>query len=178
MIVKGHDFPNVTLVGVLAADMSLHVADYHANERTFALLTQAIGRAGRGSKPGYAVIQTYDPEHFAIQTAKAQDYESFYKKEIAYRSMLYYPPVWLLAERIKCTIAEQGQRVHLVGPADAAVSKINDIYHKVIYMKTESYDTLVELKDGLLAYIKSDNKEKNIFSDITIQFDFNPVSGF
>lgn len=195
MIVKGHDFPNVTLVGVLAADMSLHVSDYHAAERTFALLTQAIGRAGRGKEPGQAVIQTYDPEHFAIQTAKDQNYECFYEQEIAYRKMLSYPPVWNLlvvhcssadyyrlkeaagcfAEYLKGNITEQKKKVLLIGPADAAVAKVSDVYHKVIYMKTADYQMLVGLKDSLLAYIK---KEKNIFSDITVQFDFNPVSGF
>lgn len=94
MIVKGHDFSNVTLVGVLAADMSLHVNDFHAAERTFALLTQAAGRAGRGKLPGNVVIQTYDPDHYAIRTAKEQDYEAFYDKEIEYRRLMHYPPVW------------------------------------------------------------------------------------
>ena len=195
MIVKGHDFPNVTLVGVLAADMSLHVSDYHAAERTFALLTQAIGRAGRGKELGQAIIQTYDPEHFAIQTAKEQNYERFYEQEIAYRKMLSYPPVWNLlvvhcssadyyrleeaagcfAEYLKGNITEQKKKVLLIGPADAAVAKVSDVYYKVIYMKTADYQMLVGLKDSLLAYIK---KEKNTFSDITVQFDFNPVSGF
>ena len=82
MIVKGHDFPNVTLVGVLAADLSLNENDYRAGERTFQLLTQAVGRAGRGSKPGEAVIQTYQPDHYAITCAAAQDYKSFYEEEI------------------------------------------------------------------------------------------------
>ena len=94
MIVKGHDFSNVTLVGVLAADMSLHVNDFHAAERTFALLTQAAGRAGRGKLPGNVVIQTYAPDHYAIRTAKEQDYEAFYDKEIEYRRLMNYPPVW------------------------------------------------------------------------------------
>ena len=83
MIVKGHDFPNVTLVGVLAADMSLHVSDFHASERTFQLLTQAVGRAGRGKLPGAAVIQTYAPDNFAVEAARDQDYDRCYGKEIA-----------------------------------------------------------------------------------------------
>ena len=92
MIVKGHDFPNVTLMGVLLADMSLYANDYRAAERTFQLLTQAAGRAGRGSRPGEVVIQTYEPEHYAIIHAAHQDYEAFYREEIAYRRILRYPP--------------------------------------------------------------------------------------
>ena len=92
MIVKGHDFPNVTLVGVLAADMSLYTGDYRSGERTFQLLTQAAGRAGRGERPGEAVIQTYDPSHYAIETAAKQDYEAFYEEEIRYRELMGYPP--------------------------------------------------------------------------------------
>ena len=79
MIVKGHDFPNVTLVGVIAADLSLNMDDYHCGERTFQLLTQAVGRSGRGNRPGQAVIQTYQPEHYSIQAAAIQDYKKFYK---------------------------------------------------------------------------------------------------
>lgn len=93
MIVKGHDFPKVTLVGALAADMSLYTDDYRSGERTFQLLTQAAGRAGRGDRPGEVVIQTYDPEHYAIEASAAQDYEAFYEKEIRYRSLMGYPPV-------------------------------------------------------------------------------------
>lgn len=194
MIVKGHDFPNVTLVGVLAADMSLHVADYHAAERTFQLLTQAVGRAGRGQLPGQAVIQTYDPEHFAIQTAKAQDYEAFYQHEIAYRKMMHYPPIWnmllvhcmgkneqitqqtaqLMADKLQSAIQRSGKPVLLVGPADATIAKVNDIYRKVLYMKAADYQTLVALKDALEQF----GKKTNAFSNVTIQFDFNPSSGF
>lgn len=92
MIVKGHDFPNVTLVGVLAADLSLNDSDYRAGERTFQLLTQAAGRAGRGAKPGEVVIQTYRPDHYSIIRAAAQDYESFYEEEVLYRELGAYPP--------------------------------------------------------------------------------------
>ena len=92
MIVKGHDFPDVTLVGVIAADLSLNMDDYHCGERTFQLLTQAVGRSGRGNKAGHAVIQTYQPEHYSIQAAAIQDYEKFYKEEMMYRMLLDYPP--------------------------------------------------------------------------------------
>ena len=92
MIVKGHDFPNVTLVGILAADLSLNQNDYRAGERTFQLLTQAAGRAGRGQKPGEVVIQTYQPEHYSIVHAARQDYAGFYEEEIAYRELMQYPP--------------------------------------------------------------------------------------
>lgn len=195
MIVKGHDFANVTLVGVLAADLSLHVADYHAPERTFQLLTQAAGRAGRGEEPGEVVIQTYDPGHYSIVTACKQDYEAFYKQEIEYRKMLLYPPVWnmlvilcaspeeehagsgakKLAEQIDGRIAgEKAEKIYLIGPADAAIAKVNDIYKKVIYLKTKKYSTLVELKDMLEQFTR-DNRD---FKDVMIQFDFNPMNSF
>ncbi len=189
MIVKGHDFPNVTLVGVLAADLSLSVSDYHAPERTFQLLTQAAGRAGRGREPGEVVIQTYQPDHYSIQTAKEQNYEAFYEQEILYREMMLYPPVWnmlvvLCASKREQTaydcaakLAEQigGERqVQVIGPADAAVAKVNDIYKKVLYLKAEDYGKLVEIKNRLEHFMR-DNRA---FSDTIVQFDFNPVNGF
>ena len=88
MIVKGHDFPNVTLVGILAADLSLYSDDYRSAERTFQLLTQAAGRAGRGKREGEVVIQTYSPEHYSIEKAAAQDYEGFYQEEMNYRELM------------------------------------------------------------------------------------------
>ena len=192
MIVKGHDFANVTLVGILAADMSLHVSDFHAAERTFQLLTQAAGRAGRGDSPGHVIIQTYDPEHFAIQTAKNQDYEAFYEQEKTYREMMYYPPIWnmlviwcssmdeqLLEQAVshlhqEVVIAKGTKLAQIVGPADATISKVNDIYRKVIYIKTSEYDTLIAMKDAIETMAASDAICKNI----NIQFDFNPMSGF
>ena len=106
MIVKGHDFPNVTLVGILAADLSLHVGDYRAGERTFQLLTQAAGRAGRGGRHGEVVIQTYDPEHYSIVYAAKQDYKGFYEEEILYREMLAYPPA---AHMLAVLVASAGE---------------------------------------------------------------------
>ncbi len=112
MIVKGHDFPNVTLVGVLAADLSLNAGDYRAGEKTFQLLTQAVGRAGRGELPGEALIQTYQPEHYAVVCAAEQNYEKFYNEEIIYREMVGYPPVsHMLAVQIFSRSEESGRRL-------------------------------------------------------------------
>ena len=92
MVVKGHHFPNVTLVGVIAADSSLNIDDYRATERTFQILTQVAGRAGREQLEGNVIIQSYNPENFSIQDAKKQDYNLFYNTEIAIRKQLNYPP--------------------------------------------------------------------------------------
>ena len=198
MIVKGHDFPNVTLVGVLAADMSLHVSDFHAAERTFQLLTQAAGRAGRGQEPGDVIIQTYSPKHYAVLTSKEQNYEDFYEQEITYRRMMSYPPVWNLlvimcaseqeqklisaaakmVKRLKYHMDNEellkDEKIQMIGPADASVAKVNDIYRKVIYIKTKEYQKLVLLKERMEYYVQ-DNKD---FQNISVQFDFNPMSSF
>ncbi len=198
MIVKGHDFPNVTLVGVLAADLSLHVSDFHAAERTFALLTQAAGRAGRGKEPGQVIIQTYQPQHYAVLAAKEQDYEAFYAKEIEYRRMLFYPPVWTmlvihascvdeaaaakLLKRFAAVLEEwelfkkayEDRKLQLIGPSDAAIGKIKDIYRKVLYIKAESDRMLIAAKDFLEEKLKSELDA----AEVNIQFDFRPVSGF
>lgn len=191
MIVKGHDFPNVTLVGVLAADLSLYVSDYRASERTFQLLTQAAGRAGRGDKPGEVVIQTYQPNHYSVVTAANQDYETFFKQEMEYRKMLCYPPVWhmlvvlvaakeegrviALAKQLKQIVAEKKvPDLFLVGPADAAIARVNDIYKKVLYLKHENYEVLISMKDLMEQFLNENGK----FGDIMVQFDFNPMNGF
>lgn len=190
MIVKGHDFPNVTLVGVLAADMSLYTADYRSGERTFQLLTQAAGRAGRGEKPGEAVIQTYDPSHYAIETAAAQDYEAFYGEEIRYRELMGYPPVEnLLAVFVSGedeALLEKGCRylkeyilrvsrgtreVQVIGPAGPGIDKIKDVYRRVIYVKAGRYEILVEIKNRVERYIEINSG----FDRMRIQFDFNPM---
>ena len=185
MIVKGHDFPHVTLVGVLAADLSLHSGDYRSAERTFQLLTQAVGRAGRGSSPGEAVIQTYQPEHYSIQAAARQDYDSFYEEEMGYRRLLGYPPAsHMMAVLGSCreeTLLAQGmeylkkfvQRVygkpdlHLIGPAPQTVGKVKEQYRKVLYLKHPREEVLIYVKDKLEQYIEINSG----FRSILIQFD-------
>ncbi len=192
MIVKGHDFPNVTLVGILAADMSLYSGDYRAAERTFQLLTQAAGRAGRGRSRGEVVIQTYSPEHYSIERAAAQDYEGFFSDEMEYRKLMGYPPVeQLLAvlmlgpdEKLLETAAkylrEFALRVDrkgvlkIIGPASPYVAKVSDVYRRVLYLKGRDYRLLIELKNRMEQYIEI-NKG---FQTMRIQFDFNPMNVF
>ena len=169
MIVKGHDFADVTLVGILLADMSLHCSDYRAAEITFDLLTQAAGRAGRGDRKGNVVIQTYDPEHYSIVHAAGQDYDAFYDEEMGYRELMGYPPSnHMMAVRISCADADLAtklsdelykltsvdDKVNIIGPADAAVYKINDIYNRVIYYKCRDYALLIQIKDIIENYLK------------------------
>jgi primosomal protein N' (replication factor Y) len=182
MIVKGHDFPKVTLVGILAADLSLHSPTYDAAERTFDLLTQAAGRAGRGNLPGQVLIQTYSPEHYSIQTAARQDYEGFYAEEIPYRQMLHYPPVYAMmtvlftakdekaAERTARACAELVSLypVEIIGPCDAAVGKINDTYRKVIYVRHGEREKLVMIKNRL----EQAAPWKEEHPEVQAQFDF------
>ena len=92
MITKGHDFPFITLVGVISADTSLNMPDFRAAERTFQLITQVAGRGGRGDTPGKVIIQTFNPDHYALKHAQNHDYKSFYEEEIDFRKALQYPP--------------------------------------------------------------------------------------
>ncbi len=187
MIVKGHDFPNVTLVGVLAADLSLNVSDYRAGERTFQLLTQAVGRAGRGEIPGEAVVQTYQPDHYCIESSIEQDYLRFYEEEMSYRQLVSYPPAAnLFAIHGSCedeTLLEMGmdyigrylkkidtkKRLGIIGPANESVAKIADMYRKVIYVKQEDVSYLLRMKKKLERYIEINSG----FKQIKIQFQMN-----
>jgi primosomal protein N' (replication factor Y) len=189
MIVKGHDFPKVTLVGILAADMSLSVGDYRAAERTFDLLTQAAGRAGRGEDPGEVVIQTYQPEHYSIVAAAAQDYLSFYKEEIIYRKLASYPPVWhmlavmTVADEEKYGLDRAGvykeiadgvlsadEAGYTIGPAPAAISKLRDRYRSVLYIKHKDSERLVDVKDSIEEYM-SMHPDRHVLTF----FDFDPL---
>lgn len=184
MIVKGHDFADVTLVGILLADMSLHCSDYRAAEITFDLLTQAAGRAGRGDRKGNVVIQTYDPEHYSIVHAAGQDYDAFYDEEMGYRELMGYPPSnHMMAVRISCADANLAtklsdelykltsvdDRVNIIGPADAAVYKINDIYNRVIYYKCRDYALLIQIKDIIENYLKCN---VSCYKECHVVFDF------
>ena len=199
MIVKGHDFPNVTLVGILAADLSLNASDYRAGERTFDLLTQAAGRAGRGDKQGEVVIQTYQPDHYSIQFAKDQDYEGFFEEEYAYREFLLYPPAaHMLAVQIQSADQETGQALAVelkkiseerfqavpenatgpadekpvvIGPAAPGIAKIKDIYRFVLYYKHQKYDTLIQVKNDMEEYL-----ERHKEWDALVSFDFDPLN--
>lgn len=192
MIVKGHDFPNVTLVGILAADMSLYSNDYRCGERTFELLTQAAGRAGRGDLHGEVVIQTYSPEHYSIRMAARQDYEGFYEEEMRYRELMDYPPVSsLLAVLITggdekhlelaagylkdfALRADKKQCLQVIGPASPYIGKVNDEYRRVIYLKCRQKEELIRQKDLLEQYIDINTG----FNSLRIQFDFNPMGIF
>ena len=187
MIVKGHDFPDVTLVGIVAADLSLNAEDYRCSERTFQLLCQAVGRGGRGNKPGEAVIQTYHPDHYSIQAAAVQDYEAFYQEEMSYRMLLDYPPAsHMMAVLGSCPEEEllvqamhylelyihrvyKEKDLHVIGPAYASVGKVKDICRQVIYLKHEKQETLVRIKDQLEKYIEINSGFRKLY----IQFDFS-----
>lgn len=201
MIVKGHDFPNVTLVGILLADQSLNASDYRSAERTFQLLTQAAGRAGRGKYPGDVVIQTYEPEHYSIVHAAHQNYEEFYREEMVYRKLLRYPPAeHLLAIQIISRSEEHASlfahktralleqltaeareknpdRLLFIGPAPAVLEKLRDEYRYVIYVKSPDYDTLIVCKDGVEAAAERAAKASREM-DTMFQFDFDPINAF
>ena len=187
MIGKGHDFNNVTLVGALAADLSLFANDYRASERTFQLLCQVAGRAGRRERYGEAVIQTYQPEHYSITAAKKQDYEEFYQQEITYRKMLQYPPLGHLLAILLVSLDEKqvekasillteaakekmGEKV--IGPANAYHYRLKDRYRKVIYLKESDLEVLLEVKNYLEGFVDY----SNYFQKVNVYFDRNPLT--
>lgn len=191
MIVKGHDFPLVTLVGIIAADLSLYAQDYRASERTFQLLTQAIGRAGRKSDHGEAVIQTYHPENYSIVAASRQDYKEFYNQEILYRTISGYPPVMqMMAILITSDQIEDGRAAgewlktelehmqeadcHVIGPVDAGIFKLKDRYRTVLYLKHSDIHALTGIKNKLELKLKTCKTAEHT----DIYFDLNPMTGY
>ena len=182
MVAKGHDIPDVTLVGILAADSTLNMPDFRASERGFSLLTQAAGRAGRGDKPGRVVLQTYDPENEIITLAARQDYETFAGHELAMRKELLYPPygeilkvtvvdkeekkAWELADEMAQFLrgrygAEHWERTEIMGPFPSGVAKVRDLYRINIVVKSQAME---QVKACLLA--SRYRTVKNVFFDV------------
>jgi primosomal protein N' (replication factor Y) len=161
MIAKGHDIPNVTLVGVVSADIGLGMPDFRAAERTFQLLTQVAGRAGRGSVPGIVLVQTINPDHYAVRLAAAQDYPGFYQKELHFRRMMHYPPFSAMAnvlvraekkENVLRMSSELGlllnpppEKLKIMGPAEAPVPRLKNEYRYQFLVKAASRKVLNEL---------------------------------
>lgn len=190
MVAKGLDFPNVTLVGVIAADLSLNLPDYRANERTFQLITQVSGRAGRGKKAGRVVVQTYTPESFSIKYAVENDYYSFYKEEIEIRRAMNYPPfskilcINLSSEKEELlikSIQNIGNKLHsklnnndkieVLGPCPCSISKIKNAYRWQIIIKGDfNLEEAKEIRD--LTY----NELNSVYTDIRVNIDINPSS--
>ena len=191
MIVKGHDFPYVTLMGVIAADLSLHTADFRAAERTFQLITQAAGRAGRGTRPGEVVIQTYQPEHYAVVHAAIQDYDGFYELEIQLRKLQSMPP---FGDLVSVTYTGQEEAAVLrgsakfrdsltaclrlpeyrenqctvLGPAPCAVPKINYNFRYRLTVRCGATRQMRQLIAHLLRQFSQDklNRGVNAFADV------------
>jgi primosomal protein N' (replication factor Y) (superfamily II helicase) len=169
MLAKGHDFPNVTLVGVVSVDAGLALPDFRSAERAFQLITQVAGRAGRGNLPGRVLIQTYHPNHYALRHAAAQDYQSFYEEEIRYRRNLSYPPFVSLASmlvhgddlgRAQATAAEirraldeanAEQSCRILGPAPAPLSRLRGEHRIQILLKSRSRPRMRQVIDMALA---------------------------
>jgi primosomal protein N' (replication factor Y) len=168
MIAKGHDIPNVTLAGVVSADVGLGMPDFRAAERTFQLLTQVAGRAGRGCLPGIVLIQTINPDHYAVRLAAAQDYHAFYEKELTFRRMMHYPPFSAMAnvlirsakqEVAMRLSAELGhfltpppEKLKVLGPAEAPVPRLKAEYRYQFLIKAASRKALNELLRSVQQY--------------------------
>jgi primosomal protein N' (replication factor Y) len=174
MVAKGHDFPNITLVGIICADLSLSFPDFRAGERTFQLLAQVAGRAGRGEAPGRVILQTYNPEHFSILAAREQDFLSFYSQEIEFRKALCYPPVSRmiqlkisgkdkqqtkhharslgdLCRDLKSRYAASFAPVIMMGPIEASLPRIAERYRWQILLKCENAGILHAFMGRLMA---------------------------
>ena len=189
MVAKGLDFENVTLVGVISADTMLHINDYRSAERTFAMLEQVTGRAGRGAKKGRAVIQTYLPEAEAVSLVKTHDYDAFYESEAVRRSLMWYPPY----SQIVCVLfsagsealamraaryymkqlgaaRDWGQKAQILGPVPASISKMNNKYRYRIIIKCEDCDALGER----LLNAEKACRTHEIYKSVSVVTDKNP----
>ncbi len=178
MVAKGLDFPNVTAVGVLAADMILNLPDYTAAERTFQLLTQVAGRAGRGDKPGRVIVQTYNPEHYSILAAQDHDYRRFYQKEIQVRALMDYPPfcymirilvsdyhvegILELLQKAADGVAEKYPDIRLLGPSEAPVGMVRKRHRFHLILKGKCLDSLREAAEYGQTLMNLSRKSKTL----------------
>lgn len=192
MISKGLDFKNVTLVGILAADMSINIPDYRASERTFQIITQVAGRAGRGEKQGNVIIQTYTPDHYSLKYAINYDYEGFYEREFTVRALMKYPPfgkillinaiskkedllkqfMHKISNGIKLLV-EKEKDIDVLGPIPCLIAKVKENYRWQIVIKGE-FESEFAKKIKELLYDKSNN----VYNDIRISMDINPNNLF
>jgi primosomal protein N' (replication factor Y) len=189
MISKGLDFPDVTLVGVIAADTSLNLPDFRSAERTFQIIAQVSGRSGRGNKNGRVIVQTYNPEHYSIEYARCHDYKGFFDKELMLRKELGYPPFYSIAniiisgteenEVIKYAneisifldrVIEGHEDAEKLGPAAAPISRIKNRFRWQILIKSKSEETLKKI---LIKLMESCGEGK---SNVSISIDLNPQS--
>ena len=183
IVSKGLDFSNVTLVGVINADTSLNIPDFRSSENTFALLSQVAGRSGRSDKSGEVIIQTFNPEHYAISYTKTHDYLGFYKKEMEIRKCLKYPPFYYLcyirisgkdmnyisleAGKIKRALERNLLNTNILGPTPATIFRVNNIYRYGIILKYKNEEKLKETLEKVLEHYKGNSK-------VRVDVDFNP----
>jgi primosomal protein N' (replication factor Y) len=186
MIAKGHDFPRVTLVGVISADVGLGLADFRAAERTFQLITQVAGRAGRGVDLGEAIVQTLYPKHYSIRHACRQDYSAFFADELGYRKAMHYPPITGLVNVVvrardaraamtdAATLAQHlrsngdGKRFEVLGPAPAPMAKLRGEYRAQIFLKGGHRPAM---REAVLAALAAEPEMRR-----RVAIDIDPVS--
>lgn len=191
MIVKGHDFANVALVAAMAADLSLNMNDFRSAERTFQLLYQAAGRAGRRKDAGKMIIQTYQPEHYSLKMVENQDYVGFYEKEMLYRKILEYPPFGVILAIVVVSKSEQKvtqaamflkgaavekqtNGVTIIGPANATVYRVSERYRKLLYIKAKQLESVLEIKSFLEGFVHY----SEAFRQVSVYYDLNPMNGY
>ena len=184
IVAKGLDFDNVTLVGVINADTSLNIPDFRSSENTFSLLSQVAGRSGRSSKTGEVIIQTYNPNHYAIEYTKKHDYIGFYNEEMKIRKTLKYPPYYYICYikisgkdssyiykeslKIKKSLDRNLTNTIILGPSTANIFKLNKIYNYGIILKYKKDDNLYNILNKILNYYQTNSK-------ISVDIDFNPI---
>jgi len=188
MLAKGHDFQRVTLVGVISADSSLHLPDFRAAERTFQLLTQVAGRAGRGALPGRVLIQTYYPDHYAVEDAVKQEYLAFYEREVHFRRMMMYPPFTSLANVIvrdasldhaiawsrrlsEYFAPHDGNGVRILGPATAPLAKLKKEHRYQFLLKSPRKSLLTKILSGSLEFC-----DRNRIPQTAVLLDMDPLT--